>query len=63
MLFVEEGLVGKTDIYENGGEMKRLGVVGDPRKASKSKGEKYLDVVVREIERRLKTSEGFSCNW
>jgi|Deesub1362A_J573_1020465.scaffolds.fasta_scaffold02802_2 creatinine amidohydrolase len=65
ILFIHEKLVGNVNIYKNPEDIKRYGVFGDPRKATKTKGKKYLKMILEKIEndiKRLKPYK-FSCNW
>lgn len=65
MLVVNERLIGNVDIYKSHEDIKKYGVFGDPRKASKMKGKKLLESVLEKIKKDIRKSKpyGFSCNW
>lgn len=65
MLSAYGELVGDVGIYRNSEDIKKYSVYGDPRKASKARGNDYLDKLLDRLEDQTKGMErsGFSCNW
>ncbi len=65
MLHIQCEIVGEVDVYEGPEDNERLGVFGNPKTASKSKGRQHLDRLIGHIEDAIRTMppSGFYSNW
>ena len=64
IIAINEDLVRNLDLYKSR-EPRKYGVAGDPLKASRDKGLKYINAVINYIEDFLKRITGIECyyNW
>jgi creatinine amidohydrolase/Fe(II)-dependent formamide hydrolase-like protein len=65
VLHIQKEVVGDVDVYESDEDIERLGVFGNPKMASKSKGRQHLDRLIGYIEDAIRTipPSGFYSNW
>lgn len=64
MLYMYGKLVGNINIYKVPEDIKKYGVFGDPRKASRIKGKKHLKMIIEKIENDIENRASMLfCNW